>query len=185
MKPEEVKLEDALRLLSLPRAVGQHSGTGETITAQDGRFGPYLKMGTETRSIDGHEKLFSITLDEAEQVFAQPKQQRGRSQQRLFAELGPHPVSQGVIRVLGGRYGPYVSDGVVNASLRPDQDPATLTREQAIETLNAREAELKDKGFDPRAVKAKRSRRGGSQKAAPKKPAAAEKSVPKRPRKAG
>jgi DNA topoisomerase-1 len=167
MTPETLTLEQARLLLSFPKEIGVHPTTGDVVTAQDGKFGPYLKMGTETRSLENHEKLATVTIDDAVRYFEQPKQGRrqGGSQSTL-AEVGAHPKTQAPIRVKNGRFGAYVTDGVVNASLPKGQDPASLSMEQAIELLDAREAKLRDMGKDPRAVKPKS---GGRKAAAAKK----------------
>ncbi len=122
MSPETVTLEEALRLLTLPRTVGT-APDGEEIQALNGRYGPYLKKGTDSRSIDAEEKLFSTTLEEALAIFAQPKQRGRAAAKPPLAELGVDPVSQGPVTVREGRFGPYVTDGESNASLRKGDDP--------------------------------------------------------------
>ncbi len=154
-----ITLEQALKLLSFPREVGQHPESGETITAQDGRFGPYLKMGSDSRSLPDHEKLATVTLDEAVKIFAQPKGRRGQAQAPL-AELGKHPGTELDLVVKNGRFGPYVTDGVVNASLPKGKDPKSLTLEEAVELIAAREQRMRDQGKDPRAKKAAKKKRG-------------------------
>jgi DNA topoisomerase-1 len=134
MSLDTVTLEDALRLLSLPRVVGADPESGEEITAQNGRYGPYLKKGTDSRSLEREEQLFTVTLEEALALYAQPKL-RGRQAAAPLAELGPDPVSTKPIVVKDGRFGPYVTDGETNATLRKDDDPATMTLERAIELL--------------------------------------------------
>lgn len=154
MNPAALTLEQALKVLSFPRTLGTHPQTGEPITVQDGRFGPYIKMGTETRSLANHEALETTTLEQALQILAQPKRGRGAArQQQTLSELGKHPASGGAIHVKQGRYGPYVTDGTVNASLPKGLSPAELTLEKAIELLNAREQRLREQGQDPRAPK--------------------------------
>jgi len=133
----EIGLEDALKLLSLPRVVGADP-EGNEITVQNGRYGPYLKKGTDSRSLEREEQLFTVTLVEAEALFAQPKQ-RGRTKPPI-AELGPHPESGVPVRVLDGRFGPYVTDGALNATVPRGVDPATIDIEQAVELLREREA---------------------------------------------
>jgi DNA topoisomerase-1 len=139
MDPATVTLDDALALLSLPRLVG-HAGDGTEITAQNGRYGPYLKKGTDSRSLASEDLLFTVTLAEAEAIFAQPKQRRGRVVQPPLAELGPHPESGAPVRVLDGRYGPYVTDGTTNASVPRGTDPESVTLEQGVELLRERAA---------------------------------------------
>ncbi|MCF6736410.1 type I DNA topoisomerase [Blastococcus sp. KM273129] len=139
MSPETVTIEDALKLLTLPRTVGT-APDGEEIQALNGRYGPYLKKGTDSRSLDGEEKLFTTTLDEALAIFAQPKQ-RGRAAAKApLKELGPDPVTQGVVTVREGRFGPYVTDGETNASLRKGDDVESITIERAAELLADRRA---------------------------------------------
>jgi DNA topoisomerase-1 len=137
MSPESVTLAEALRLLSLPRVVGAHPDDGVDVTAQNGRYGPYLKWGKETRSLDSEEAIFTITLERAVEVLAQPKQRRGRTRPPL-RELGPDPESGKPVVVRDGRYGPYVTDGEVNASLKSGDLVETLTIERAAELLQAR-----------------------------------------------
>lgn len=162
MTMESITLEQALMLLSFPREVGKHPETGEIITAQDGKFGPYLRMGTDSRSLENHEKLRTVTLAEAVEIFRQPKRGRARASAGPLAELGQHPQSQAPILVKSGKFGPYVTDGVVNATIPKGYDPTALTLEKALELIAAREQKLRDQGKDPRAPrparKPKRSR---------------------------
>jgi DNA topoisomerase-1 len=138
MSPESVTLEDALALLALPRVVGTIDGV--EVTAQNGRYGPYLARGTETRSLESERQLFTVTLPEAEAIFAQPKR-RGRGTPKApLAELGAHPDSGTPVRVLEGRWGPYVTDGTTNASLPRGVAPEELDLERAVELLREREA---------------------------------------------
>jgi DNA topoisomerase-1 len=139
MSPETVTLDDALKLLTLPRTVGT-APDGEEIQALNGRYGPYLKKGTDSRSLPGEDALFTTTLDEALAIFAQPKQ-RGRAAAKApLKELGPDPVTQGVVTVREGRFGPYVTDGETNASLRKGDDVESITIERAAELLADRRA---------------------------------------------
>jgi DNA topoisomerase-1 len=158
MSMESVTLEDALKVLSFPKTLGTHPETGTPVTAQDGPNGPYLKMGTESRSLRDHDHLDSITLEEALQLFAQPKQPRGRSAPVALKELGEHPTSHQPLRILRGRFGPYVTDGVVNASLPGNRDPQLVELDEALELLAAREERLREQGVDPRAPKPTRRR---------------------------
>ncbi|SFK89026.1 type I DNA topoisomerase [Geodermatophilus ruber] len=139
MSPETVTLDEALRLLTLPRTVGA-APDGEEIQALNGRYGPYLKKGSDSRSLDSEDKLFTVTLDEALAVFAQPKQRGRRAAAAPLKELGPDPVSQGAITVREGRFGPYVTDGETNASLRKGDDVESITLERAAELLADRRA---------------------------------------------
>ncbi len=160
MTPDGITLEDAVMLLSFPRTVGTHPETGEEITAQDGRFGPYLKMGSDTRSLANHEELANIDLSGAVQLFKQPKQRR-QARAAVLADLGAHPSRGDQIQIKNGRFGPYVTDGTVNASVPKGTDPEAVTLERAIELLEAREEKLKAQGKDPRAPKKTRSRTAG------------------------
>ena len=139
MTPESVSLADALRLLSLPRVVGEHPADGEPITAHNGRYGPYLSHAGDSRSLPDEESIFTITTDEALALLALPKQ-RGRRAADPGKAIGTDPNSGGEIRLKAGRYGPYVTDGETNASLRSGDDPETLTAERAVELLAERRA---------------------------------------------
>jgi DNA topoisomerase-1 len=139
MEPATITLDDALALLSLPRVVGNDASDTE-ITAQNGRYGPYLKKGDDTRSLASEDQLFTVSLEDAEALFAQPKQRRGRVAKPPLADLGPHPDSGAPVRVLDGRYGPYVTDGTTNASVPRGTDPEALTLEQGVELLRERAA---------------------------------------------
>ncbi len=141
MDLETVTLEDALRLLSLPRVVGVDPATGEEITAQNGRYGPYLKRGNDSRSLATEEQMFDITLDEALKIYAEPKR-RGRQGAATppLRELGVDPVSQKPMVIKDGRFGPYVTDGETNASLRKGDDVLSITDARASELLADRRA---------------------------------------------
>lgn len=139
MDLDTVTLEQALRLMSLPRVVGV-AGDGVEITAQNGRYGPYLKKGTDSRSLSSEEQIFTITLEEAEQIYAQPKQ-RGRAAAKApLRELGPDPATGKPMVIKDGRFGPYVTDGEVNATLRRGDDVATIGAERAAELLAEKRA---------------------------------------------
>ena len=134
-----IDLDTALRLLSLPRVVGAGED-GEEITAQNGRYGPYLKKGTDSRSLATEAQLFDITLEEALAIYAQPKTRGGRTAAAPLAELGADPVSGKPVVVKDGRFGPYVTDGETNATLRKGDDPASLTPERGFELLAEKRA---------------------------------------------
>ena len=134
-----IGLETALRLLSLPRVVGTDPESGEDITAQNGRYGPYLKKGTDSRSLTSENQLFDITLEEALAIYAQPKQ-RGRAAAAPLKELGADPASGKPVVVKDGRFGPYVTDGETNATLRKDDDPESITAERGFELLAEKRA---------------------------------------------
>ena len=139
MSLETLTLEDALRLLSLPRVLT--AADGEEIQVANGRYGPYIKKGSETRSLTDEEQLFTVTVEEATAILAQPKERRGRGQAKPpLKDLGPDPTTAKPIVVKDGRFGPYVTDGETNASLRRGDDPESLTMDRALELLAERRA---------------------------------------------
>jgi DNA topoisomerase I len=157
MSPETVTLEEAVRLLSLPRTLGVDPADGEEITAQNGRYGAYVKKGTDSRSLESEEQLFTISLEDALALLAQPKQRGRGTPKPPLRELGPDPVSSKPVVLKEGRFGPYVTDGETNASLRRGDDPETVTIERAAELL----ADRRSKGPAP-----KKKRGGGRRSAA-------------------
>jgi DNA topoisomerase I len=140
MTPATVSLDDALRLLSLPRVVGSDPSNGEEIQALNGKFGPYLKRGTDTRSLESEEQIFDVSLDQAVALFAQPKSARGRKPATPLKELGTDPVTNATVTLRNGRFGPYVTDGTTNASLRRGDDVDSITIDRAAELLADRRA---------------------------------------------
>ena len=145
---------------------------GREILASPGRFGPYLKRADgETRSLAAEEQLLTITMAEAEALYAQPKPRRGRQQKPPLAELGEHPDSGAPVRVLDGRYGPYVTDGTTNATVPRGTDPTELTLPEAIALLRAR-AEMAPKKAKKAAKKTDRRRRRRRPRRRPTKKAA-------------
>jgi len=161
MSLDTVSLDDAVKLLSLPRVVGTDA-EGVEITAQNGRYGPYLKKGTDSRSLTSEDQLLSITLDEALAIYAQPKQRGRAAAAPPLKELGPDPVSGAPIVVKSGRFGDYVTDGEFNATLRKDDSVEAITLERAAELL----AERRAKG------PAKKAAKRGAKKTTTKKTAA-------------
>ncbi|MFJ9612379.1 type I DNA topoisomerase [Streptomyces noursei] len=139
MSLDTVTLADALKLMSLPRVVGTDA-EGVEITAQNGRYGPYLKKGTDSRSLEREEQLFTITLDEALAIYAQPKQRGRAAAKPPLKELGTDPVSGKPVVVKDGRFGAYVTDGETNATLRRDDDVETITPERGYELLAEKRA---------------------------------------------
>jgi len=139
MSPETVTLDDAVSLLSLPRTL---TGTdGEEIVVSNGRYGPFVKKGSETRSLETEDQLLTLTTEEAESILAQPKQRRGRGASKPpLKELGKDPESGRPLVVKDGRFGPYVTDGETNASLRRGDEVEALTLERALELLAERRA---------------------------------------------
>jgi DNA topoisomerase I len=139
MSLDTVTLDDALRLLTLPRTIGELDG--EPVTVQNGRYGPYVKKGTDSRSLDSEDQLFTLTLAEAKEMFAQPKTRgRGRTASPPLRELGEDPASSRPVVIKDGRFGPYVTDGETNASLRKGDDVESVTLQRAVELLAERRA---------------------------------------------
>jgi DNA topoisomerase-1 len=140
MSLDTVTLEDALRLLQLPRVVGV-AEDGEEVVARNGRYGPFVQKGKESRSLESEEQLLTISLPEALTVLAQPRQRRGqRAATKPLRELGADPVGGKEIVLKEGRFGPYVTDGETNASLRKGDDPETVTLDRAVELIAERRA---------------------------------------------
>lgn len=137
---ESITLDDALRLLSLPRVVGVDPESGAEITAQNGRYGPYLKKGTDSRTLPTEEAMFTITLEEALAIYAQPKQRGRAAAAPPLRELGTDPVSGKPVVVKDGRFGPYVTDGETNRTLPRDVTPESITPERAVELLAEKRA---------------------------------------------
>jgi DNA topoisomerase-1 len=177
MVPEEVTLEDALRLLTLPRTLGRDPVNGEEIVADNGRYGPYVRKGTDYRSLESEDQLFSVSLEDAVDLLSKPRARRARQAAAPLAELGNDPVSGAPIVVKEGRFGAYVTDGIVNASLRRGDAVDTLTTERAAELLADRRARAEAEGGSG----AGRRRTGGAGRARKAAPArkAASKSVAK------
>jgi DNA topoisomerase-1 len=149
----EVDFEMALKLLSLPREVGKHPETGNPITANFGRFGPYVKHDGQFASLDSEDEVFTVGLNRAVSVLAEKKSKgRGPRGAEALKELGAHPESGAMVRVMKGRYGPYVADGNVNATLPREMDPMAVTLEQAVALLADRVA--KGGGKKPKKTKA-------------------------------
>jgi DNA topoisomerase-1 len=137
---QTITLDDALQLLSLPRVVGVDPETGTEITAQNGRYGPYLKRGTDSRTLPSEEAMFTVTLAEALEIYAQPKRGRGATAAPPLKELGEDPTSQKPIVVKDGRFGAYVTDGTTNRTLPKDITIEAITHEQAVELLAEKRA---------------------------------------------
>ncbi|MFD0898856.1 type I DNA topoisomerase [Actinomadura sediminis] len=156
MSLDTVTLDDALKLLSLPRTVGELDG--EPVTAQNGRFGPYIKKGTDSRSLGSEEELFTVTLEQAKELFAQPKQ-RGRRAAAAppLRELGKDPASDKPVVVKEGRFGPYVTDGETNASLRKGDEVESITIQRAAELLAERREKVAAGGGKKKAAPRKRT----------------------------
>ncbi len=166
MSLDTINLEQAVRLLSLPRVVGEDSD-GVEITAQNGRYGPYLKRGSDSRSLETEAQLFDITLDQALAIYAQPKQRGRAAAAPPLKELGNDPVSGAPVVVKAGRFGEYVTDGEYNATLRKDDSVEAITLERAAELL----AERRAKGPAKKAAKKSGARKSGARKSTAKKTA--------------
>jgi DNA topoisomerase-1 len=181
MKAEDIDLATALKLLSLPRDLGPHPATGEKVMAFNGRFGPYVKSGSETRSLPAGLSPVDVTFEQALELLAQPKQARrgfGAPREPL-KELGTSPVTQQKIQVLEGRYGLYVADGVTNATLPKGQNLEELTVQQALDLLAERAA----RGPSPKAARKLAMKKAAASKKpakSTKKPAASKKAPAKK-----
>ena len=161
MSLETITLDDALKLLALPRTIGTDPADGEPIEALNGRYGPYIKKGNDSRSLESEEQLFTVTLDDALQILSQPKRRRGqRAAAPPLKELGNDPSSGKPIVLKEGRFGPYVTDGETNASLRKEDSVEEITPARAAELLEERRA---------RGPSKPRARKAGAKKAAPRK----------------
>ncbi len=178
MSLDSIGLDDAVQLLRLPRVVGTDVD-GEEITAQNGRYGPYLKKGSDSRSLETEEQLFSLTEEQARAIYAQPKSYGRRAAAAPLKELGDDPVSGKPIVAKDGRFGMYVTDGEYNATLRKDDSLETLTPARAQELL----AERRAKGPAKKAAKrgAKKTTAKKTAKKAPAKKAAAKKASAAKP----
>jgi DNA topoisomerase I len=176
MSLDSVTLEDALRLLSLPRVVGKDPESGDEITAQNGRYGPYLKKGTDSRSLENEEQMFDITLEEALKIYAEPKQRGRRAAAPPLKELGEDPESGKPVVVKEGRFGPYVTDGETNATLRKDDSIDAISLLRAAELL----ADKRARGPVKKTAKKAPAKRAATKKAAPKKAAPTKKVAAKK-----
>jgi DNA topoisomerase-1 len=175
--PATITLEQALDLLRIPRTVGTDPSSGEEIVAHNGRFGPYLKKGSDTRSLQSEDQILTVTVEQALALFAQPKT-RGRTAKGPLREMGADPDTDLPMVVKDGRFGPYVTDGTTNASLRRGDDVESLTPERASELL----AERRAAGPSTRAKKtpAKKTAKKSAAKKTPAKKATAKKSAAKK-----
>ncbi|MBP1605907.1 MAG: topA, partial [Acidobacteria bacterium] len=135
-------LDQALQLLDLPRVLGTHPDDGEPVVTNFGRFGPYVKHGSEFRSLDDESDVFTVSLDHALELLRQPKRARrqARPSRTVLRELGPHPDSGAVVKLMSGRYGPYVTDGTTNATVPKGTNPDSVALEQAVVMLRERAA---------------------------------------------
>jgi DNA topoisomerase-1 len=170
MQTEQVDLELALKLLSLPRTLGQHPDNSAPVIATNGRFGPYVKWGNEIRSIPAEGSPLEITLEQAVELLKQPKGRGRVARAEKLKEIGQHPVSDLPIVILSGRYGPYVTDGKLNASLPRGVLPDNVTMDDAVNLLEARAARVAEdtNGGGGRRRVAKKARKKSPKKAKPK-----------------
>ncbi|MGK2930680.1 MAG: type I DNA topoisomerase [Acidimicrobiales bacterium] len=181
MVPEDVTLEGALRLLSLPRVVGTDEETGLPVLARNGRYGPYVSKGddkgADSRSLESEEQLFTVTMERAKELFEEPKRRRGQAAPKPpLRELGKDLVSEQPVVVKDGRFGPYVTDGETNASLRKGDLVEEITIERASELLQIRrETAPKKKPAAKKAAKKKTATRKTAKKSAAKKRASSKK----------
>ena len=152
MSVDTIDLDTALQLLSLPRVVGVDPESGDEITAQNGRFGPYLKKGADSRSLESESQIFDVTLEQALEIYQQPKYGARRASSAL-AEFDADPVSGKPIRVRDGRFGPYVTDGETNVTIPRGQTPDDITFEIAVQML----ADKRAKGPAPKRGAAKKA----------------------------
>lgn len=172
MDAKTVTLDEAVRLLSLPRLLGTDDD-GEEIVALNGRYGPYIKKGKESRSLEKEEDLFTVTLDEAKKLLAAPKTRRGQKATGPLRTLGEDPATGKPIEVKTGRFGPYVTDGEVNASLRKADSVETMTAERASELLSDRRARIAAGGGRKKTTKKSTAKKTTTKKAASTKTASA------------
>jgi DNA topoisomerase-1 len=166
MSLSTVTFEDALRLLSLPRLVGADPADGGEILAHNGRYGPYLTKGTDSRSLASEDEIFTVTLEQALALFAQPKQRRGRGQAKPpVRELGNDPTTGLPLVIKDGRFGLYVTDGTTNASLRTADDPETMSIERASDLLSERRSKEALDALEPKQTTARVVKRGAKKTA--------------------
>ncbi|MFJ8140691.1 type I DNA topoisomerase [Streptomyces sp. NPDC096013] len=175
MSLDTVTLADALKLMSLPRVVGKDA-EGVEITAQNGRYGPYLKKGTDSRSLTAEDQLFTITLEEALEIYSQPKQRGRAAAKPPLKELGTDPVSEKPVVVKDGRFGPYVTDGETNATLRSGDSVEDISPERGYELL----AEKRAKAPAKKTAKKAPAKKAAAKKAPAKKTTTAKKTVAKK-----
>jgi DNA topoisomerase-1 len=179
MQPQEIDLALALKLLSLPRPLGEHPESGQPVVAHNGRFGPYVKCGDETRSLPEELSPLEITLPQALELLAQPKGRRGASRRKEpLKAFGVSPVTGQPVQLLDGRYGPYVTDGATNASLPQGLSPEEVTFERASDLLAERAA----RGPARRATRKKAARKKATPKTAAKKRTTTKKAAKKKTR---
>ncbi len=178
MTLDTITLEQALRILSLPRVVGTDPADGIDITAQNGRYGPYLLKEKDSRSLASEEEIFTVTVEQALALFAQPKPRRGRGEAKPpLREIGNDPTSGKPIVVKEGRFGPYVTDGETNASLRVADDPMTVSVERASDLLSERRVKDALDGGAPKQTTKRVVKKAAAKRVAAKKASTAKKTA--------
>ncbi len=187
MEPGEIDLATALKLLSLPRTLGQNEKVGQPVTALNGRYGPYVSCGEETRSLPDDISPLDVTLAQALELLAQPKVRRGAARRtEPIKVFEVSPVTDEPVKLLEGRYGPYVADGTTNASLPRGTSPEEVTFEYALELLKARvdkgpaKKKTKKKAAKKKTVKKKAAKKKVAKKKTAKKKAAKKKTAKKK-----
>ena len=189
MSVDTITLEQAQQLLTFPKVLGKHPETDAEITVQDGKFGPYLQMinsegKRDSRSLENHEQMAAMDLAGALKIFAEPRKKgRRQASNSVLAELAVSPATEKPIQVRTGRFGPYVTDGVVNATIPASRDPQKVTFDDALELIAAREQRLREQGVDPRAPK-KGRKAAGTKRAAAKSAKTPKKAAAKKVKKA-
>ena len=170
MEPDKIDLETALKLLSLPRTLGDHPTNGDPVEAFNGRYGPYVKCGDETRALPNELSPLEVTLEEALTLLAQPKSPRGRARRKQPLKVfDTSPVTGQPVQLLEGRYGPYVTDGKTNASLPRGASPEEVTFKEALDLLKARAESGPAKRPSKKATKKKTAKKKTTKKKAARK----------------
>ena len=181
MLPKEVDLATAVKLLELPKVLGKNPENNEDITAANGRYGPYIKCGSDTRTIPMDDMSpITMTLDDAIKLLKEPKRRRGQAAQKKLKELGKHPVTEKELVIKSGRYGPYVTDGEINASVPRGKDPDEVTLEEAVDLLTARAAKIAAGGGKKKKTKKKAAKKKTAKKKTAKKKTTKKKTAKKK-----
>jgi DNA topoisomerase-1 len=183
MVPEQIDLAMALKLLSLPRNLGVHPEKGEPIEAQNGRYGPYIKCGNDTRSLPTDLSPLDVTLEQAVELLAQPKTRgRGAAKKEPLKLFEASPITEKPVQILDGRFGPYITDGVTNVSLRRGMTPEEITFDEALGLLadKAAQGPPPKKAARKKAAPKKAAEKKSPAKKTPAKKAAEKKATPKK-----
>jgi DNA topoisomerase-1 len=174
----EIPLQDALKWLSLPRELGKHPETGEVIEANNGRYGPYVRHEKDYRSLEDGDDVYEVTFERAMELLSQPKKSRRQAAAKALREFPAAGEGKPGLKVMSGRYGPYVTDGKVNATLPKSEDAGNLTYERALELVK-KKAESGGKGGRKKATGGRSGKKTATKTAAKK--TTAKKSVAKKP----